>query len=1078
MFHGRLNCLFPPWSSAALFVLFRLEIICAALPATQLLTNGWQLARVPDVPQTGAQISAVSFDSSGWINAVVPGTALTSYQNSGLIGDPYFGTNMVVLENSGCYDTYYWYRDAFYVPAGYSEQKIWLNFDGINWLADIYVNGSYVASLNGPFIRGKYDVTSLLTLGSTNCVAVMLHWSNATVYDSPTFIGADSWDFIPAVAGREVGLYQNVYLTTSGPVQIVDPFVVTTLPLPGTSPANLSLQVELTNMDDGVVSGVLSGLISPDGIAFQTNVTIGASSATNLTFNPSSFPLLSVTNPALWWPNGYGPQNLHNLQLTFTTGGNTSDVQNVSFGIRQYSYNTNGHDMQLSCNGREILCKGGNWGFADAMLKYTPEELDTAVRLHQQMNFTMIRCWHGNSDLKVFYDACDKYGIMVWDEFWLNGSNFGLAPSNPNMFIRNSIDKYKRLRNRACVAVWCGENEAVPPANLQLQQNYTNYDNTRIYIPASNEAPIHGGGPYALEGPLWYFQNAYGFTTEIGLPSVPPVESMEAMMPAASLWPLGDANWLLHNWAADIGNKGLPQYTNAVSSDYGAATGIADFCQKAQLLNLENYKAIFEAWNAKLFNPGNTNATSGVLLWMSQPAWPSLIWQTYDWYFELGGAYFGCKKGCEPIHIQWDCDDNSVRIIDTTTQALSSLSASIQVYNLNGTLAFGTNLAGINVAADGVTNCFTLFNGLTGLSSVHFIKLKLTDLNSNLLSDNFYWRGTTYENYTALSTLPGVTPAWSASYGTTNGSTTITAVFSNPTTNILFAARLKLLNASGARVLPTIYSDNYFSLVPGDVKVVTAEFTNNANSSGPLQLVLMGWNIPTQTILNLTISPAIPAIGAPVVSPENTVNQGTTVTMACTNYSGPAPYSFEWQASVNGNVYSNISGANTNVLVLRGVTVSNSGYYQLIFNANGQTLTSSVAPLTVSGSGHGARLSIKFAADKDYNYDTLINGIQTGVLNSKYWFNCYGQNGPSTGTTNVNIYSTNDLPMISRTVLVYAWASEYNFNNEQAVLPNNLALMDGYIIANDGWYLSVTNLDSPFTNGYSVYFYYTGNTVG
>jgi hypothetical protein len=1089
MFHCRANGFLLFWSLTVWCVFFfRSEMVCVSLPATQILTNGWQLARVPDITQTGSQISSVNFNASAWMNAVVPGTALTSYQDAGLIADPYYGTNMAAFESmdgtpgvdgSGYYDVDYWFRDTFIVPAGYAGQSIWLNFDAINWMADIYVNGTYVGTVNSPFLRGKFDITSLATPGGTNCVAVRLYWCDGLVYNSPDFIGVDGWDFMPHIADRDVGIYQNVYLSASGSVRIVDPFVITTLPLPATSPANVTLSVGLTNSNPVTFRGTLSGTISPDGISFQTNLTINAGSVTNFTFSPGMFPQLSITNPALWWPNGYGPQNLHNLQLTFQTAGSTSDSQTVTFGIRQYTYDTSGTDqnMQVYCNGQRIMCKGGCWGMPDAMLKYTDAQLDTAVRLHKEMNFTMIRCWHGTSDLQAFYDDCDKYGIMVWDEFWLNGSNFGLGPTNTANFIAASIDKYKRLRNHPSLAVWCGENEAVPPSNLLLPQDYTNYDNTRIYIDASNAGPIHGGVTYAVQDPAWYFGAAYGFTTEIGLPSIPPLESMQAMMPASSLWPLGDTNWVLHDWRTDIGNKGLPQYTNAIATRYGPASDITNFCMKAQLLNYESYRAIFEAWNEKLWND-----CSGVLLWMSQPAWPSTIWQTYDWYFSCGGAYFGCKKACEPIHIQWDCANGDVKVINNTLQPLSNLAADVQVYNMDGTLQFGTNIAGINVSADSAALCFGLFNNaslalnrpayassidnssdavsnavdgnlttrwssaysdpqwfyvdlgsvysfdtvtilwetayakafqiqisndantwttvwstnnltlsssggwststfpqasgryvrmygtqratgwgysvfefevfqsgsanawMNNLSSVHFIKLKLTDGTGALLSDNFYWRGYSPLDYSALASLPKVNPAGTSTSVTDGTNTFMTVVLTNSSSGVAFATTLELIHShSGQRVLPVFYSDNYFSMLPHESRTVTLESSNtNFTVPGDVpQLKFQGWNIPPSSVVPVTLS-------APVVSPSNSVFTGTVVTLVCSNFAGVPPYSFQWQASGGGINFTNVDGATTNALVLSNVTATDAGYYQLAFTAGGLSVTSLVAQLTVN----------------------------------------------------------------------------------------------------------------------------------
>jgi hypothetical protein len=1187
----------------------------AAVPSTQYLTSDWKLARVPDIPQAGTQISQPGFNAGSWIDAVVPGTVLTSYQNAGIVSDPYFSTNMQAYSLSGYYDTDYWYRNAFFVPASYAGQKIWLNFDGIHWKADVYVNGAYLGQIKGPFKRSRFDVTSLVTTGATNAIAIQIYWCNATVWDTPTFIGTGGWDFMPTVAGRDVGLYEGVYLSTSGSVNIVDPFVSTTLPLPATSPASVNLQVGLTNSSGSIVIGTLQGTIAPEGISFRTSVVINANSTATVTLSPAIFPQLSITNPALWWPNGYGPQNLHNLQLSFQTGGATTDVQNVSFGIRQFTYNRSAGDMQVSCNGQKIFCKGGNWGMPDAMLKFTPEQLDTAVRLHKEMNFTMIRCWHGTSDLKAFYDACDKYGIMVWDEFWLNGSNFGLGPTDPAMFITNSIDKYKRLRNRASLAVWCGENEAVPPSSLQLGQNYTNLDNTRIYIDASNVQPVHGGlGLYEEMDPNYYFTHAYGFTTEIGSTCVPTLESMQAMIPASSLWPPGDSNWVLHNWQYNISG-----YTNQLASSYGPLTDITNFCTKAQLLNYQTYRAIFEAWNGQMWNTPSTNPCSGVLLWMSQQAWPSIIWQTYDWYFNPTGGYFGSKKGCEPVHIQWDSDDSSIRIVNATTQDLTGLSASIQVCNLNGVQQYATNLAGLNVPANTASNCFRISSGLVNLalnraayassidnlndaisyavdgnlgtrwssaysdpqwyyvdlgstqtinnvtilwqtaaygkafqirvsndaitwttvwstnnlvlnsslasdwsvssfapvnaryvemygtsratiwgysmfefqvfnmpasgswmnnlSSTYFIKLKLNDASGNLLSDNFYWVGTNYLNYTALNSLPTVSPGCSALYAVTNGTAIITATVTNGSTNVAFDVVLQLLNqTTGARVLPAIYSDNYFSLLAGEARTVTIEVdTNSAVASGPLRLMLNGWNVPSQQMFALTLNPGIPVIGAALASPGRTVSQWMPATLVCSNWSGTPPYSFQWQMSGTGGSYTNVPGATTNVLNLPNATLADSGYYELIFTANGQSVTSSVAPLTVlpgAGGATGPRLSVKFAADRNYNFDAINNGWPAGALNTKQWFNLYGPTSSSNGVTSVPFYSSNGVARTSRTVLVYNYSYEYNTINEQTTQPNNISLVDSYISMNDGWYLSVTNLDPVFTNSYKLYCYF------
>lgn len=944
-----------------------------ATPESILLTNGWKLARTADVSQAPEEISQIKFSDDYWIPAVVPGTALTSYKKAGLIPDPYYGVNMARLSQS-FYNTNYWYRDKFLAPADFAGRKVWLNFDGINWKADIYLNGSYVGHINGPFIRGKFDVTGLVVPGGTNALAVLIHWSNATVWDAPTFICSESWDFMPAVPGRNVGIYENVYLSSSGPVTIVDPFVTTDIPLPATSPASVTLKVDLTNHSTTEVKGVLKGTIEPDGIQFSQTVSIPGVAGLSVTCAPPVFSQLSITNPALWWPNGYGPQNLHEMTVAFESAAGISDAQSFNFGIRKFGYDTNGHDLYLSVNGQRVMCKGGNWGIPDAMLKYTPQQMDDAVRLHKEMNFTMIRCWHGNNDFKSFYDACDRYGILVWDEWWLNGSQVGIVPNDVPMFNANAMDKIKRLRNHPSIAVWCGENEAVPPEaiNKVLKSSCASLDGTRLYVEASNAGVVHGGVTYAIQDPAWFYSKATGFTTEIGSPCIPPIESVRAMIPETNLWPIGGTNWEYHDWDTDIGNKGLGQYIAAVNNRYGPVTGIDDFCRKAQLLNFETFRAIFEAWNSRLWND-----CGGVLLWMSHQAWPSTIWQTFDHSFELGGAFFGCKAACEPIHIQWNYDDAKIRLINNTSNSLAGLMAEVQVFNLDGTLKYETNLTGLSMPAESATECGTVLggnnlalgrsasasstvapnaaaeafdgdigsrwesqyadpqwiyvdlgavrsvdtvalrwedaygkayriqvstdattwsdvystitgtggydlvtfpstsaryvrmygtkrgtpwgyslrefgvyesvtylNGISGLSSVQFLRLKLKNASGDLLSENFYWRGNNPLSYGALAALPNVTPSASSTLTDDGVKTRVIVTLQNSGEGVAAAARLKLIRrTSGARVLPVFYDANYFFLMPRETKTVSFEFRDSDLAGETPQLMLEGLNI-------------------------------------------------------------------------------------------------------------------------------------------------------------------------------------------------------------------------------------------
>ena len=824
---------------------------------TQYLSGGnWRLQRAAFVSATGAQISQSGFDDSSWIIATVPGTVLTSYLNIGAIPDPNFGDQQLQISDA-FFTSDFWYRDSFVVPSSYAGKKVWLNFDGINWKADIYVNGSNMGAINGAFIRGKFDITSKVTCGATNYLAVYIHKNDnpgaVTVQnlagaggnggvlgaDNPTIHASIGWDWMPTIRGRNIGIQDNVFLSSTNNVSIIDPFVTTNLPLPNTAPADLTIKTELRNNSTSAVSGVLTGTINPGNITFSQNVSLNGSELKTVTLDKSVFSQLSVASPQLWWPNGYGAQNMYSLALSFSIGGVVSDSKNVPFGIRKITWDTTNSILTLYVNGKRIFLRGGNWGMSESMLRLDSEGYDIRVRLHKEENFTMIRNWVGMTGDDDFYNACDKYGILIWDDFWLANPADGPNPNDPTMFMNNAQDKIRRVRNHPSVALYCGRNEGDPPSTLaaNLQSATTTLDGTRPYVPHSAATTVSGYGPYSVQDPVWYFQNRYGpkIHSEIGMPNVPSLESMQTMLPVDKLWPINDM-WGIHDFCDSA--QGRTGYTNYINNGFGAATGIGDFCLKAQMVNMENYKAIFEAFSG---SKGN-----GALLWMSQSAWPSTVWQTFDYYLEPTAGYFGCKKACEPLHILWDCNSNTVKVSNNTGQNYSNLTAEAKIYNMDGTQKYANSVQ-ISPAADTVTNCFTI-SYPTGLSATHFLRLKLLN-GSTVLSDNFYWRGTTYKNYTALATMNKVTLTGSA-VKTVNGTTnTVTATVTNSSSNVALMIRLKLLkSSSNGRVLPTYYSDNYFSLLPGESKQVTLEFETKYLGGESPKLMVEGWNINSAQI--------------------------------------------------------------------------------------------------------------------------------------------------------------------------------------------------------------------------------------
>lgn len=659
-------------------------------------------------------IMSVRYNTEGWVKATVPGTVFGSYVSEGLEPDPNFGDNAYTIDKSK-YDRNFWYRTEFLSPKVETGEKVWLNFEGVNRKGEIFFNGTRLGLLDGFMHRGNFDVTDLLSKEGKNVLAVLVHWVGTPVpnYASPTYVSCAGWDWMPYVPGLLSGITDDVYLTKTREVSMIDPWIRSKVP--SRDEATLSLQLELRNNTAVDQKGILKGVIRPGNIEFSEEMEIEAGKQRDFLLDNTKLKQLVVRNPALWWPNGYGEPNLYTCELTYSVGGKVSDRQLLTFGIREYGYEMVDGILHLKINGEPVYLKGGNWGMSEYMLRCRGEEYDLKVKLHQEMNFNMIRNWIGSVTDDEFYQACDKYGIMVWDDFWLN-SNSNL-PDDVFAFNMNAVEKIKRLRNHACIAVWCGDNEGypLPPLNKWLEEDVNVYDGgDRAYHANSHSDGLSGSGPWMNSHPNWYFTKApygyganitrgWGLRTEIGTAVFTTFESFKKFIPEKNWWPRNEM-WNKHFFGNSGGNAGPDKYFSTVEYNYGKAKGIEDFCRKAQLVNVEVNKAMYEGFQHHIWDDA-----SGILTWMGQSAYPSLVWQTYDYYYDLTGAYWGIKKACEPVHIQWSYADNSVKVINTTLQDLQGLKATARVYNLDGKeMGRYTQNVTLNAAANKDSYCFHL----------------------------------------------------------------------------------------------------------------------------------------------------------------------------------------------------------------------------------------------------------------------------------------------------------------------------------------------------------------------------------
>ena len=523
-----------------------------------LAGGAWRLRRAELAGGDGESLSKPGFKDAAWLNATVPGTVLTSYFNAGAVPDPNFGRNQLYLSDSFFYADF-WYRTEFNALATGHDELAWLNFDGLNWKGDIFLNGEKIGRIEGGFVRARFDVTGKIRAGQPNALAVRIE-KNATPgsakqktlespgknggalgADNPTYHSSIGWDWIPTIRGRNTGIWGDVSLNVTGAVTVENAFVSSTLPLPDTTRANVSIEVDLVNHQAKPVAGLLRGKFGT--VVFEQKVALDASARRTIKLDPATTPALRIAHPELWWPVGYGEPHLYDVELSFETKHNhVSDKKAMKAGIRQMTYSEDSGRLRMFINGRRFIARGGNWGFSESMLRYRAREYDAAVRYHREMNFTMIRNWVGQIGDEAFYEACDRYGVMVWQDFWLANPFDGPIPNDNAMFLNNADDLIRRIRSHPSMGIYCGRNEGYPPKPLEqgLRALLGRLHPDLHYIPSSADDVVSGHGPYMALPPSSYFETAdRKLHSEIGAPTIPPMESVRAMMPESAIWPQG-----------------------------------------------------------------------------------------------------------------------------------------------------------------------------------------------------------------------------------------------------------------------------------------------------------------------------------------------------------------------------------------------------------------------------------------------------------------------------------------------------------------------------------------------------------
>jgi hypothetical protein len=863
-----------------------------------------------------------------WFPVVVPSTVLTGLVANNVYPDPYMGLNNMLIpdasdEFNAKYDLGrfshlpndpnpwkkpYWYRTSFDVPEDDQGRHFQLIFKGINYRAALWVNGHQVADsthMAGMFAEYSFNVSRFIKAGEKNTLAVKIYpldypglpdteqltalgdfylngGPTGDIGKNVTMLCSVGWDWIPPVRDRNIGIWLPVYLRTSGSVTISEPKLVTLLPdLPDTTRAELTLSLKLLNHGPSEEIGKLNVTITPENfkgsiLRFSKSVNIKGNGSSVVDLNGKNTAELLINNPSLWWPNGYGLPNLYRINLQYSNSSGISDDTSFVFGIRTVStkaVNVKGtYRRDFYVNERRIHLTGGAW-VPDMMLNRDSIRYDHELHLCRNANINLVRIWGGGVTPKDdFFDACDRYGLLVWSDFWITGDTQGEFKGSPDwplegeVFKKNVISTIMRIRNHPSLLVWTGGNEGHARKELYdfMRNSIIKLDGTRPFIPSSSgfaklpegwdmtwpdnmPTGVYSGGPYTWTDPKVYYSKAIAgndwvFKDETGIPSQPPYNILPKIIPNL-VWdktlpfPLNNT-WGYHD--AATGNGRWDLYYYEMIKRYGEAVSMEDFCDKMQLMNAMGYQGIFEAAGHKL------NDIGGVMLWKLNAAFPSVVWQVYDWFLQPNAGYFFMQNACEPVHIQLNISNMSVMVLNRTYKPVPNLVANVEVFDINSKPLFKRE-AKISMKPSDVREIIPIASVMKKAKGVVFVILSLKDSAGDVISRNTYWLEAN-DDFKALNEMPETTvEAEILTDDPGMDQNTWTVKISNNSDRIAFFIRPQLM-FYGEEVRPSYWSSGYFTLAPYESTTIKVSSPVSVFHGLP-EIKISGWNVKAQQLV-------------------------------------------------------------------------------------------------------------------------------------------------------------------------------------------------------------------------------------